>query len=171
MRKILIITLGIFIFFLLLLGVTFLESLKKKNSPTVGKEPSQKSTRPIPTIIYDQKSSKKMLEIAINKPTLPPRDLSIRNSIIDDLADPVTEIFKSELIQIKYVKGPNDFEGRITSIEITQAKLEAINFFKARGLSEVGICNLPLVFYPSIEIKEDLQRNGTVFEFLPDFCI
>jgi DNA helicase-2/ATP-dependent DNA helicase PcrA len=52
-----------------------------------------------------------------------------------------------------------------------KAKDQTIQYFRGLGLSNDGICKLPLVFYPSLEIKSQLANEGKTFSLLPDFCL
>lgn len=171
MKRIIVVAIGIIIFILLLIGITFLESLKTKRAVTETTTPSPVTSSSSYKKIYKPNEAQKILENAINKPTLPPNDLAIRNSIVATLPQPVTTIFKTDLVEVRYVKGPNDFEGKITSVRVNEAKNQVITFFRDKGLSNEGICNLPLVFYPSLEIKTQFEQEGKTFTFLPDFCL
>ncbi len=170
MKKILVIILGVIMFMLILLGVTFLESLKKKNEPKA-KTPSPTAVKINTRKVISNDSAKKALEIAMEKPTLKQKDLFIKNSIASKLTEPVSVVYQTDLVQVKYVKGPNDFEAKITSTQVEEAKNQTIQYFRGQGLSNDGICKLPLVFYPSIEIKEQLASEGKTFSLLPDFCL
>ena len=171
MKKILVIILGVIMFLLILLGVTFLESLKKKSEPTTEIAPSPIITRINTSKVVTNSSAKKALEIAIEKPALQQKDLSIKNSMVGKLTESVSVIYHTDLVQIKYVKGPNDFEAKIISTDVKKAKDQTIQYFRGLGLSNDGICKLPLVFYPSLEVKAQLASEGKIFSLLPDFCL
>ncbi len=171
MKKIIIIALGIVIFIIILLFITFLESLKRTEPIASPIQPSPTRVQVDTSKTITKSSAKKALEIAREKPSLSQKDLLIRNSMISNITEPVSVVYKTELVEIKYIKGPDDFEAKIVSINVNEAKNQTVQYFREKGLSDDGICKLPLVFYPSIELKTQLASEGKTFSLLPDFCL
>jgi hypothetical protein len=48
------------------------------------------------------------------------------------------------------------------------AKKEAVDWLKTQGLSQEGVCNLPLMFY--VSDKTTNQTGGETFNPLPPGC-
>lgn len=176
MRRALIIGFGIILFLLILLFVTFLESLKNttgeetitnKITPTT---PAQRVVRD-PLVDYNDTSTDKLLDIVDTRPTpLLQRDVTIRNQIVSALNNGSGVIQTTEDYRLEYVKSPNSFEAEIKTIEIDRAKEGVISYLKSRGLSEDGICKLPLMFYLNYEVAKNVDNNKE-FSPIPDFCL
>lgn len=166
-RKIIIIIAGIALFALILVAITLLESLK--NSPETN-TPLPTPT-PIQNPTYDTSAAQKMLELLKEKPTPSATDAQIRDSITNTLTNGVSTVFETALVRVDYVKGPNDFEGEILTADIESAKQQAIGFFRGKGMTNDGICKLPLVFFPSVLIRQEIAQSNMSFSPLPDFCL
>lgn len=174
MRKILVIILAIFLFMGVIFGVFFLETLKKRPetsefpSPTVvQRKTSEETTSPVN---YDKANSKKLLEIAKNKPSPSAADSSVREELINSIGGTSASLYESALLEITYVKSPNDFEGEIKTSDIIAAKEEAYRYLRSKGLSDDGICKLPFFFYLGPAAFQALKEGRQVFKPLPDFC-
>lgn len=79
-------------------------------------------------------------------------------------------VYHSKNIQIEYAHDADSFEAEILTTDIELAKAEAISWFKAYGIKDKGICNLPLQFYLNLDIKNKLRESNTTFNTLPEGC-
>jgi len=80
------------------------------------------------------------------------------------------DVYVSQNIDIYYVQSLDLFEVEIHTIDVAFAKSEAESWFKQQGMSQQGICNLPLGFYLGSEPASILQQDGYIFNPLPDGC-
>lgn len=174
MRKIFVIILAVLLFLGVVFAVFFLETLKKRPAPSefpsptiVQRKTTQGTTAPVN---YDKANSKKLLEIAKNKPPLSVVDSSIREALVNSVGGTTASLYSSPLLEIAYVKTPNDFEGEIKTSNIPSAKEEAYKYFRSKGLSDDGICKLPFFFYLGPEAFQALKESKQPFKPLPDFC-
>lgn len=173
MRKILVISLGITIFVFMVIGIMLLEGLKKPKeeapitpTPTTSEQPARSN----PPVKYDRENMKKLLELIKERPTSAPSDNSVRQGLINSLENSSGVFYTTGSITIEYVKNPNDFEVEIKTTDVSAAKQEALNFFRSKGLSDDGICKLPLFFYLSQDAAKKLSGSGQKFKPLPDHC-
>lgn len=169
----------VFILFVGILLVSFLSKDEaqpipdQKNTPTRG---ALIPTAPVgnkePEIPYSQDGTDQLIEIAKQRPTPNAQsDIQIRESLINLVGGNTGVLYQSPLVKISYVKTPNDFEGEILSSNIQTAKDEAVAWLKKQGLTEDGICKLPVFFYLSPTAREAAKNSGQAFNPLPEFCI
>lgn len=172
MRKFLIIGLGIVVFLGIIFLVMFLENLKTSDesfppipTPVIG----QRS--PSPAVNYDKEAVEKLLENVTTRPTpTEERDVQIRARFIQELEGKSGYIRQTTDYNVSYVLSPDDFEAEIKTFNVDEAKTEIINFFRESGMSEDGICKLPLVFFLSPNVSQQLRGSEVKFSPIPDFC-
>ncbi len=176
MKRFITIGLGILIFILIIVGVTFLESLKKPPSsittfPTPTSVVSQRRIQD-PIVNYDKEASDRLLDIARTRPTpIDEQDKVIRSRLLASVGNESGTIANTPSFRLEYVKAPNSFEVEIKTTEITNAKIAALEYLRLQGLSEDGICKLPLMFYLNFDVSKTLRNTTEPFSPLPDFCL
>lgn len=79
-------------------------------------------------------------------------------------------VYASKNINIYYVQSLDLFDVDILTIDVASAKQEAENWFKQQGMSQQGICDLPLGFYLSGDSANILDNGNFIFNPLPDGC-
>ena len=176
-KKLALIAAGIFIFFLILLGITLLESLKDRGVSDGG-------TFPTPTLVeirrkqeplierYEEEGSKKLLNYLKTRPTPSlPSDSQTKARLIKEIPGGSTIITSNATFKIEYVEGPETFEVEIKTVEFDKAKNEAVGFLKSQGFSEEGICKLPVVFYLNYEVSLEMATGAKKLNPIPDFCL
>lgn len=176
MKKILVIGLGILILCAGILLVFFLETLKQappqpEDTPTPTNTPQGQEANTNPPIDYDNQSTETLLRTVTNRPTPSSTDDSrIRQLLITGLNGTSGVISETATYTLEYSQAPDSFSSEIKTMNINQAKLETINYLKSRGLSEEGICKLPLFFYLNYKISQEYSNSGQTFSPIPDFC-
>lgn len=175
MKKILIIFAGIVIFILIIIGITFLEGLKDVQKPKVDQAATDKSNNSsINTSInlkIDKQASDKLLEIVEKRPTpVLFSDKASKEKILAPLNNSSGIIFSNENYRLEYYKSPNSFEAKINTKNVASAKEEVIQYLKGRGLSEDGICKLPLLFTLSVDVSKYIISQRIEFSPIPSFC-
>ena len=170
----LVIFLGFIAFILIVIG--FLTAFPKKNLPTqvqnqaVSPSPAaQQYTSPNTNLNYVPGSATKDLQRLIERAPLSASDTAVKNNILERLGNKSGSPYQNSDFAINYVVGPNDFEVEITTKEIDKAKEEAISWFKSQGLTDQGICNLPVTFYVIDTVKNSLPSE-TSFDPNPPNC-
>ncbi len=123
-------------------------------------------------IKYDQQQTNKMINTLQNRPTIPPSDSTVKENIINTVANDSGTVNSTDEYHIDYLKSPDIFQVEIDTTNIQQAKSDAINWFKAQGMSMDSICKLPVTFYLKFDIMQELEQQGTTVDFnpLPDGC-
>lgn len=71
---------------------------------------------------------------------------------------------------MEYLSAPNTFEVQLKQYPINPGKEEAYNYLRLRGLTDEGICKLPLMFYLTPEVSSSLRANNDTFNPYPEFC-
>lgn len=175
MKKIAIITIGIVIFVLILIGITFLESLKNKDGTLQNKpqtnQPINSRNNTTQSLKIDSGGSKSLLSVVKNRPTpILSSDSTLRKKLVDSLGGNSGIIFSNENYQLEYFKSPNSFEAKIINMNTSFSKNQVVEYLKSQGFSEDGICKLPLMFTLSPEVSEYLKSTGATFSPVPEFC-
>lgn len=98
-------------------------------------------------------------------------NLSARRALIQSLGNKSGVLQNNENYMIEYLKTPDYFMAEIKKREIEAIKQEVLNWFISQGLSTEGFCNLPVVFYLSSAVNDQLRSEGVEFNPIPVGCI
>lgn len=123
-----------------------------------------------PLVKYDSQASDKLIDKVQNRVSLSTSNALARKTLIDSLGDKSGVLLLNDKIKLEYLVAPNIFQVEILTNDINQAKQEAVEYLKAKGLSSDGICNLPLMFYLNTEVTLQLTGKNIIFNPLPDGC-
>lgn len=173
----------------ILLFIGLMIILLSLQNPQAGKQQISPTFFPTPTselnisefpenttlpIKYDKAAEDRLVEKMQNRETLSSKDTDARDKILSMLQNEDSGVvYRSKNIIIEYVTGPDLFQVEILTTDVEQAKLEASIWFAAQGMSENGMCNLPIMFYINSEIREKFRestKEGYVFSPLPKGC-
>lgn len=114
----------------------------------------------------------KLLGILAKRPALSVKDKAAKTKIINNLANekshPYTKKFDD--FTIDYVKSADEFLVEIKSLNTQRAKYWATMWFKLSGISDEGLCKLPVMFYLESDLKNRLQVPSLEFNPIPDNC-
>lgn len=120
-------------------------------------------------IKYEKGSLGKSLLKLTTRIPLSQDDLDIKNKLVERSNSNNGLIFLDTNYSIEYVSAIDDIEIEILTTDVEKAKAEALNYLKKQGLSDKGICNLPVRFYPGYIIRKKLP-SSFVFNPLPPDC-
>ncbi len=112
------------------------------------------------------------LEYVKNRRTLSESDASTKKQILA-LLPPEEDsgvLYQTPTISIEYVHEPDLFQVEILTEDIPAAKNEATTWFKAKGMSQEGICLLPVQFYLNYDVANELKKTNITFNPLSDGC-
>jgi len=126
------------------------------------------SPNPIqPTI--SQNPQQQLLNKVSQRSNLSSSDATIKSKILSDV--PISEIvFQTPDVTVEYIQSFDLFQGEINTPNVNAAKIEVITWFLNQGMSQQGICNLPLSFYLNFTVKSQLPDDGNNFNPLPLGC-
>jgi len=125
-----------------------------------------------PGIQYNPNSEQKIRERIDNKQPLSQQDTKTKNSIRSSLQNKSGSPVTTNLFRVDYLFNNDIFQVEILTTNIEAAKKQAVDWFLSQGFTEIGICDLPVSFYLSWNVKQELQKSGQQISFnsLPDFC-
>lgn len=181
-KKVLFLVIGL-VFIIILL--TALALLTPSGSPETQPQPSSQipifspnpsiTTFPLPSpqipeIAYSPDQLEQDYERIINKQPLSQSDSQIRTRLIASLNNQSGYLEETSEYRIEYVKAPNLFMVEILSNDAAQAKEASLNWFKEQGLSDSGICNLPVSIYLSSEVSQSFSSQNQKFDPIPEEC-
>lgn len=162
--------------FILVVGYLLFASILFRNVYT----PQQEDSSPTPTpeirpvkkdvVKYDTDAQKRVVKIVQNRKPLDPASQAARDNMIASLGDKSGTLFESNVIKIKYIHAPDVFMVEIRDTLILFAKREAIQWLGDHGVTQQGLCNLPVVFYLSSEVANIVKNKGVTFSPLPEGC-
>jgi hypothetical protein len=128
--------------------------------------PSQSATQ----TKYNETSEWKIAEMLMQPPVLEPNDEAVRNTLLAPLNGFAGNIYNSSNVTIFYLPSIKEFGAKITTTNIDSAKKEAVDWFRSKGISQQGLCHLPLEFYMSYDAQKYLELHNVVFDPLPPGC-
>lgn len=175
MKKIVVIIIGIILIILIFVTLLFLEKLKTK--------PKQNPTNPTPptasritektatSVRYNADKSRTLLKTLLERPTPTTQtDAAIREQLVASLSGNSGTLSETTTYKLDYVKAPNDFEAEIKTANASSAKQEVVSYLLLKGLTNDGICKLPLVFFLDFQVLNSYRLSGKTFSPIPDFC-
>lgn len=120
---------------------------------------------------FDNQGFDKLYEIATSDSTLSIEEQAIKESLYQ-VGDEYSSgtIYTSEKVDIGYISEPDIFQANIKTLNIAEAKTEAVNFFTSKGLTKASVCKLPLMFVLDFSLLEEFKKSGRKFSPLPPGC-
>ena len=154
------------IVFLGMFGIVLMKLPSQQEPVKTDEETVVTQPKSNPPVQYNEERNKKMLQILEDRPALSPSDQTRRAQLTASV-NPLSETLEYSL---EYLSAPDEFMVEIRTIDINSAKQKAISWFKSKGLSDEGICHLPLVFYLNYDVAQNLRDMKVEFDPLPPGC-
>ncbi len=166
---------------LVVFGIVSLSFQKgsQKATQTTNKSSKTSPTLPSPTplekypISYDNQASQSFWAKVAKKPVLSESDTKAKNDLLVSSLGASSSggtVYESTTVSVDYVKTLDIFQARITTQNLSGAKIETMAWFQSFGLSTQGICDLPLMFSIDLFIAQSLNGKNIVFNPLPEGC-
>lgn len=137
--------------------------------PVVLSSPTPVSSAPV-IISYDNQKRDQLVDKIAGKKVLSSQDKHIKSQVLAALDGKSGVVDSEEGYTIIYLKAPDIFQVEISTINYQIAKEKATEWFKLQGFSFSGICNLPVQFYLSAQVKYKLKDKDINFNPLPEGC-
>lgn len=122
------------------------------------------------SLTYDRGAVKKLQETLKAREPLSENDKTVKTRITSPFIKKGGVVVTLSKARIDYVKTADLFQGEITSVDIEGAKNEVVDWFSKKGISQDGICHLPLMFYLSENVSRQLRGENILFSPIPDGC-
>jgi hypothetical protein len=123
-----------------------------------------------PPVQYNEDAQQQLVDKINHKPTLEFSDQKAKQILLASLNNQSGIAYQSPQITIGYLKTGDFFQVEILTTNIQTAKDEANVWFRAQGLSQKGICNLPVQFFLNWNIANQLRNQNIIFNPLPQGC-
>lgn len=146
--------------------------------------PQQTTTNiPTPTSVYEENNNytfkynteahSKLADIIINRPPLSLQDQEAKTNLLQTTVKGFNSgiVYETPNVRVEYVQSVDMFLAEILTDEVQTAKNETNIWFRERGLTQKGICNLPVMFYFDRSKIESLQNKDMEFNPLPNSCL
>ncbi|MGH7203960.1 MAG: hypothetical protein ACREHC_05950 [Candidatus Levyibacteriota bacterium] len=113
----------------------------------------------------------RLVDLIQHRRPLSQSDIAAKKKIVASLpsTDNAGNIYHSSNINIDYTESVDLFQVEILTTAVDSAEQEAVNYFIQQGMSQQGICNLPVSFYLNFEIKKNIPTT-TPFSPLAPGC-
>jgi len=157
---------------ILLVGVAvfvFL-SFNKNHAPhTLITKETQEIT---PPVAYNDSSMNNIVDKANNKPLLSRSDTEAKATIIKTglQGKRYGVLYETPNVRIDYTTSADMLQAKILSTDFVAAKREGNTWFLSRGLSQQGICDLPVLYYLNWDIAQSLKDKNIIFNPLSPGC-
>lgn len=171
---------GLIVLLFILLTIQLFSSPSTTQTPQASLSPSLEpqnnlpslppSSQDIPPAAYEPAKLNQDYQRIINRQPVSSSDQTVRTNLINSVANQTGILEQSNDFIIEYVKAPDAFMIQILTDDTESAKTAAQNWFKQQGLSDSGICNLPIVFYLSRSVSASLVNRNMQFDPIPKGC-
>ena len=162
------------------IGIILLTASKQPATPTVTITP----TSSVPSITvpnaytysplkYNAVAARRLFTREVQPTPLSSSDAQAKTRILQSLSTTGPNagiIYTSNTIIIHYVPALDLFKVEVLTIDVPTAKADAETWFKQQGMSQQGICDLPLGFFPNWKVANFLKQSNYEFNELPDGC-
>lgn len=105
-----------------------------------------------------------------NKLPLSDTDTQVKNILTAQADTDTGLIYQASNFNVFYYDSVDEFDVQILSPDITQTKKDAVAWFLGQGLSQQGVCALPVTFSLSAQVIQSNQGKTYSFSKLPDGC-
>lgn len=144
---------------------------KSPPRPTEIQEQVVQTNRPENSIIsYEPGTQVRLFEQLTSERLLTPSDLQARIRIVSSIPTGSGTLLVSEKVRLDYLSSPDFFQAEILTTDIVSAKQEVIAWLTSQGLSQSGICELPIMFYLGQSPYEEFTKTKQLFSPLAPGC-
>ena len=114
----------------------------------------------------------KLNDLVQNKAVLPLAQNQIKQNLIASaMPNPDFNLIKTQDFSIDYIQALDEFQVEILTTNYKTAENEAVQYFRNQGLTDSSICNLPVSFYLSFSVMQQLGGSQIVnVDSIPSFC-
>ena len=123
--------------------------------------------------LYDKNAQEILLAKVTNRASLSDEDLAAKARILARLpaGQESGVLYESENIVIDYTHSADIFQVQIVTPSVKQAKTEGNNWFLTQGVSQQGICDLPVEFFLGFDTQGVIIDTSASFSPLADPCL
>jgi len=123
-----------------------------------------------PPVRYNKLTTKKMLDKLNRRTPLSTQDESTKQRIIRSINNKPSILRTDITFRVEYISGPDLFMVEIRTVDIGKGKLDAKNWLISQGFTTQGACELPVVYYLSGSVAQQLRDLGITFSPLAEGC-
>ncbi len=140
-------------------------------SPPLFLSPTLKANEYSP-IYYPPLPEKKLMDTLEHRPQLSDEDILAKRKILSLLPKGERSgiLYQSTNVIIDYTQPLDIFQVEILITNIDQAKTEGSTWFTTQGMSQKGLCDLPVQFYINKNVAEKLRGLHISFSPLAPGC-
>lgn len=138
-----------------------LETVKPSIEPNHNNESTLKFQEGTRGKLYDKLTSERILSSS---------DELKRTLIISEIGSESGTLYSSPNVLLGYLSSPDYFQAEINTANIDSAKKEVVDWFLSKGISQAGICNLPIMFLLNQEATSEFIDSGRKFNPLAPGC-
>ena len=103
-------------------------------------------------------------------PALSLSDAQAKQNLIASFAPDQDPVYMTDEFKISYIRTYDMFQVEIETTDIKKAETDVVAWFAARGISKDGVCKIPVQFYPTFSIDQQLRQQGIETPPLADGC-
>jgi hypothetical protein len=149
---------------IVVLGIALVLSQPSKNTETAVISPTPFTS----TLTYDKDAGDRLAQKMVSPQPLSDADHAAKEAIIANAK--ADTIYTSANVQVSYDRDLDIFQGEILSTNIQRAKDETKQWFLSHGVSEQGVCTIPVTFTLSSDVEMRLPTGATDFDPLAPGC-
>jgi hypothetical protein len=141
----------------------------KPTSPTI--IPTEVQTSPLP-VQYDYSAQDRLAKIITTRPAISSTDSEQKTNMLNTILHGFNSgvLYENTDVRIEYVQSADLFTAEIKTVNIVKAKADATTWFLNQGISQKGLCDLPVMFFLDPQVTQQLQGQDVIFSPLPNSC-
>lgn len=127
-----------------------------------------------PPIRYDDAATQRLISSLKQRKPLNENDKQTKQRLVENATNKFSGgdyiVHQERDYIIFYLPSADLFLTEIKNIDIAETKKAAAQWLREQGLSNEGICKLPLSFYLNAQTAQQLKNLKTTFSPLPEDC-
>lgn len=161
----------VFLFiFLFIIALSFLFGKKQNNIAASNIPTNAINSTSQPPVVYNPQESTQALNNLVNRQALSSKDTLVKQNLIILAKGDI--VHKATDFTVEYIQPVDEFQVEVNTTNLPLGKQEAEQWLFAQGLSQDGICKMPVHFIVGANAVQELRtENKTVsFSEVADGC-
>lgn len=151
--------------------LVFIVVFRSSSTPAKQQEPITEVNRPADSIInYESGTQSRLFKLLTEERSLRETDLKARGKITSSMPEKSGTLLLSQRVRLDYLATPDFFQAEILTTDIASAKKEVIDWLLSHGISQSGICKLPIMFFLGQEPTDEFVKSRQTFSPLAPGC-
>lgn len=123
-----------------------------------------------PAVAYNVNATRKLEQLLKQRNLLSSADQTLRKQIVQSVNNKTAILQQTPTYTLRYIQPFDLFQAEINTIDVAKAKTAVATYFSNKGISNKGVCYLPLTFFLSKQASQQLAGKNFSFSPIPEGC-